>query len=88
MTYQTFDPDSPLVLFDDYDKAKAYLHWLWENAYNTEMAEGSMLIEQKCWHEDELAKITWSDGDYMEFILTGVSEPNEEFNDTDWRNYV
>ena len=32
----TFDSDTPTVVFDDYEKAKAYLHWLWEDYYNTE----------------------------------------------------
>lgn len=83
----TFDSDTPTVLFKDYDKAKAYLHWLWETYYNTEISEGSDLNEEMCFHEDEYAKVTWADDDSTDFILTYVSEPDEEFKNVDWERY-
>ena len=84
----TFDADTPTVLFEDYDKAKAYLHWLWENYYNTEIAEGSDLNENQCFHEDDYAKVAWADGDATEFILTYTSEPEKEFEKVDYRKYL
>ena len=84
----TFDSDTPTVLFDDYDKAKAYLHWLWEDYYNTELAEGSALNEEMCFHEDEYAKVTWADEDSTDFILTHISEPDKNFENIDWKKYL
>jgi hypothetical protein len=75
----TFDADTPTVLFEDYDKAKAYLHWLWKEYYNTEIAEGSLLDKEGCFHDDEYAKVTWTDNEATEFILTYTSEPDPEF---------
>lgn len=84
----TFDSDTPTVLFEDYDKAKAYLHWLWETYYNTEISEGSDLNEEMCFHEDEYAKVTWADDDSTDFILTYVSKPDEGFKNVDWKRYI
>lgn len=75
----SFDSDTPAVLFDDYNEAKAYLHWLWEDYYNIEIALGSHLIETQCFHEEEYAKVTWSDNNTTEFILTFASSPDERF---------
>lgn len=88
ITIYSFDSDTPTVIFENYDKAKAYLHWLWENYYNTEIAEGSDLNEEQCFHENEYAKVMWNDNDTTEFILTYISEPDEEFNNIDWKKWI
>lgn len=85
---QSFAFDTPTVLFEDYDKAKAYLHWLWEDYYNTEIAEGSYLNEDMCFHSDEYAKVMWADDDTVDFILTHISEPDTRFNGVDWKRYI
>lgn len=86
----SFDTDAPMVLFNDseYDKAKAYLHWLWEDYYNTEIAEDSKLFEFGCYHEDEYAKVTWEDGECTEFVLTYSSDPDERFANVNWKRYL
>ena len=73
----SFEEDTPLYLFTDYEKAKRYLENLWEDYYNEEIANGSDLDEALCYHEDEYAKVTWSDGCRTEFILTYSSKPEE-----------
>lgn len=67
------------TIFDDYEKAKAYLNWKWEDNYNEEIAAGSDFVPEECYHEDEYAKISMTDGCFTEFILTKVSEPHKNF---------
>lgn len=72
----SFDLETPVYLFDDYEKAKEYLHDLWQKDYNTELAESIRGIDEfATYHEEDYAKITWNDGDDMEYILTDISEP-------------
>ena len=83
-----FDPETQCVVFEDYDKARAYLHWILEDYYNEEIAEGSILNEHECYHEDEYAQVVWGDGCKTEFRLTYVTEPSQRFRDVDWKRYV
>ena len=84
----SFYQDTPTVLFDDYNKAKAYLHWLWEDYYNAEIEYGSDLDTINCFHEDSYAKVTWADGTTTEFILTYISEPDKRFATVDYKRYL
>ena len=75
VTYN-FDGTTPVYLFDDYNKATEYLHDLWQEGYNTELAESFVGIdEENTYHEEGYAKITWADGGYCEYIVTCVREP-------------
>ena len=79
---QSFDSDVPMCLFTTKKEAKAYLNYTWENAYDTEKTESIVgLDESECFHKEEYAKITWNDGDTMEFILTFDSSPDAEFEE-------
>jgi transcription initiation factor IIF auxiliary subunit len=74
----SFDIDVPVYLFDDCEKAIKYLHDLWEDDYNTELAESIIGVhESQTYHEEWYAKITWRNGDTMEYYLTDVIEPIE-----------
>ena len=85
----SFDADAPLWgPFEEYRKACAFLHWLWEEYYNEEIAEGSLLNENQCFHEEGYAKVGWLDGDQTEFILTYGSNPPKEFENIDWEKYA
>ena len=87
--YHNFDADTRVTMFDNYDKAKAYLHWIWEKYYNEEIEAESHLNEADCWHQDELAKVTWDDGCYTYFeLVSPYEEPEEEFNQIDWKRYL
>ena len=86
-----FDADTRVTLFDekDYDKAKAYLHWLWESYYNEEIKCGSYLNEYGCHHEDEYAQVEWEDGDRTFFeLVIAYDEPEDEFEKIDWEIYL
>lgn len=85
---QSFDNDTPVYVFDDHDKARAYMKWSWEECYNTEIAEGSLLDESKCFCEDEYAKITWLDGSYIEFIVSYITQHDKNFDSINWRKYL
>ena len=87
VTNHSFDADTPVVLFndDEYDKAKAYLLWLWKSYYTEELVEGSALETSQCSHDDEYARVTWEDGNRTEFVLTSISEPEAGFKDIDWK---
>ena len=86
---QSFDAETPCYAFDDYEKAKAYMYWLWEDYYNTEIAQSEAPLDKTlCYHTDDYAKVTWVDGDKTEFIVTFTSEPDKEFFKGDWRRYL
>lgn len=86
-----FDPETEATEFTDYRKATAYLHWLWEEYYNDELAEDEHrdegLDENECFHEETYAKVQWIDGDYTEFTLITITQPREDFPE-DWEKYV
>lgn len=84
----SFDSETETVEFDDYNKARAYLHWLWEDYYNEEIANKSDLCEDGCWHEDEIAQIEWNDGEKTEFILSEIGNPRREFMSVGWKRYL
>lgn len=82
-----FDIETEAAKFTDYRKATAYLHWLWEDYYNEEIACESDLDEDNCYHESDYAKVQWDDGDYTEFNLIEVLPEREDFPE-DWEKYV
>lgn len=76
VVYHSFDPQCPVYLFDTYDKAKEYLHDLWQYAYNEELANPFVeLIEEETFHEEDFAQIKFADDSVMQYILTATSEP-------------
>ena len=88
VTTHSFTEKTECVLFEDYERAKAYLHWLWEDYYNEEIANASVLIEEECYHEDEYAIVTWADGCKTEFALAEVYEAKEDFQNINWKRYL
>lgn len=89
-----FDPETEATEFTDYRKATAYLHWLWEDYYNEEMADNdpedddiSHLDEDECYHEETYAKVQWDNGDWTEFNLITIYPPREEFP-VNWERYA
>ena len=84
----TFDPETEAVKFDDLLKAKAYLHWLWEDTYNTEIAHDPFGVdESECYHDETYARIQFSDGDAIEFFLVEVEKERPDFP-SDWERYA
>lgn len=76
IVYYSFESDCSAYLLDDYNKAKEYLHDLWQDNYNEELAANITPIDEiETYHEDDYAQITWIDGDFMQYVLTSVSEP-------------
>lgn len=87
----SFDEETPAYPFNDYDKARAYLHKLWEDFYNTEIEENEENLNKKeCYHEDEYAKIKWNNDndDQTEFILTRNYPYDKAFFEGDWQRYL
>lgn len=83
-----FDAQTCIYEFEKYDKAKAFLHWDWENYYNTELSEGSYLNRGACYHEDEYARVEWEDGCQTEWnLVEGLDKPSPEFEEV-WKTYV
>lgn len=84
----SFNSETEAAKFDDYRKAKAYLHWLWEDTYNTEIAnDPSWVDESECYHDETYARIQFSDGDAIEFFLVEVEKERSDFP-SDWERYV
>lgn len=55
------------------------LERIWTDQYNGLLAEqllddSDSLDENNCWHEEEMAIITWADGDTKEFYIIEVEE--------------
>lgn len=82
-----FDPEVEATKFTDYDKAVAYLHWMWETYLNEEYANGSDVDEMFTVHDAEYGKVQWKDGDYTEFVLIEVTPVREDFP-ADWERYL
>lgn len=82
-----FDPEVEAAKFTDYDKAVAYLHWMWETYLNEEYANESDVDEEFTVHDTEYAKVQWEGGDYTEFVLIEVGAPREDFP-VDWERYI
>ena len=86
-----FDIEASAVKFDDYRKATAYLHWLWECCYNDALADDefgfSLVDERHCYHEENYAKVQLVNGDYTEFQIILISKPDDDFP-SDWESYV
>lgn len=76
-----FDPETEATVFESRGKAVAYLQWLWEDYYNEEIANESDLVESECYHEEDYAKIEWSDGCQTWFHLIETIPPSCRFED-------
>ena len=70
MVVQTMDSDVQVYPFTDYEKAKKYLHKIWDNAVIQEISLEQQLDLENTYAEDEYAKLTWADGDHIEYILS------------------
>lgn len=88
VSYTNYGAPERCSIFNDPRKACAYLHWFWEDFLNDEIASGSHLIEDLCWHEDTSAAITWEDLSEMHIAVIPVENPFEEFNNVDWERYA
>ena len=75
--YHSFEADTPVYLFNTEIEAKGYMLKLWQNYYNTELAENSDINESETFHDDYFAQVKWNDGCYTQFICTYASEPLE-----------
>lgn len=59
------------------------LRRIWENDYNGIIADNlnedinDPVDEENCWFEDDMALITWEDGDTKEFYVVEVEDYNE-----------
>lgn len=76
----SWETDMMVYQLSNYEKACAFLRWKWQEYYNDEIAEHSQLYEVECWCEENEAKITWGDGKYTSFIITGFITPDRGFN--------
>lgn len=83
-----FDAEIYIWEFENSEKAKAFLHWSWEDYYNTEIALESYLVESQCFHEESYAKVEWADGCYTEWnMIEGTDTIPEEF-EKEWEKYI
>ena len=74
----SFDPETVVYLFDDYQKACEYLQKMWEYCYNTELEEDKDNIDEEgTYHEEDYAQIKWADNESptRSWQVVGVSEP-------------
>lgn len=87
--YHNFDAEIDATSFDNYDKAKAYLHWKWEKYYNEEIKADSNLNEAGCYYEDIFAKVEWEDGCVTYFELDTLrEEAGDDDFEKNWERYV
>ena len=84
----TFDPETKVTIFGSRPQAEAYLHWAWEDYYNTEIAENpDGISEDETYHEDDYAVITYTDGTMTEFRVLEGEEISEDYN-KNWKRYI
>lgn len=86
----SFDPETKAYDFDDYKKAKAFLHWWWEDDLNTELAENTNDVDEEFTiHEEDFARIEYIGGEYIQFVLVKLENSlPEEFENSDWSRYL
>ena len=78
VTTCSFITDAVACEFDDYEKAKEYLHDIWQDHYNMALAENIVGVDEKTtYHQDDYAVIRWDDDDCIEFHLTYIREPKK-----------
>ena len=63
---------------DENENPEDALRRVWEDFYNDVLADNlngeidDPLDEENCWFEDDMALITWADGDTKEFYITEI----------------
>ena len=71
-------PETKAVEFADYTEASAYLHWLWEQDLNDELANGGVDMDNT-YHEEDHAQIVGSLFWKTTYVITEVSTKEKEF---------
>ena len=62
------------------DKPEEVLRKIWEDGYNGAIADNinsdfnDPIDEKNCWFEEDMAVITWEDGDAIEYYVVDVQE--------------
>ena len=84
-----FDETRECTGFATLEEAQAYLHWYWEDYVNDEYANGSELAHGDTYHENNYAKVTWTDGCVTEFRVIQMTKKREEFAELkEWGKYI
>lgn len=65
--------DTEVCLFDTEDLAKKAMLGLWEKSYNAAL-EDDDFSQEKSYHEEYFAQVTWNDGLYRYFEVQKVSD--------------
>lgn len=90
MTYRNYHSMNRRELFpeifriDKNEKPEDALRKMWEHDYNGAIADNlnndlnDSVDEENCWFEEDMAMITWEDGDTKEFYLIEVKDYEEE----------
>ena len=76
-----FDPETKVVEFTDYEKAKAYLH------LNTELVESSGVDMEKTYHEEDFAQIVGDSFWKITYVIAEESGAELEFENV-WKQYI
>ena len=69
-----------VFLVKENENTEDTLRRIWEDNYNGAIADNlnfdcnDPLDEENCWFEEDMAQITWADGDVMEFYIVDVEE--------------
>lgn len=71
--------ESPeVVMFTTKELAIDYLQKWWQDEYNTALAKSeALLYKGDTYHENDYARISWSDGAKIEFYVVKDSRPKE-----------
>lgn len=90
MTYKNYYGLDRMQIFPEVFKIKEdekpedVLRKIWEDDYNGAIADNlnsdgnDPVDEDNCWFKDEMAMITWEDGDTKEFYLIDVKDYEED----------
>lgn len=74
-----FDPETEATAFETREEAEKYLQWVWEDYVRREIAEESDLVMKECYHEEDFAKVQWTDGCQTWFHLFETTPPRADF---------
>lgn len=74
----SLNEDLPVYPFTSHDKAVNFMRNTWQHDLDTELAMNETVDMENTYCTDECAKLTWADGNSINYILTYPSDVDME----------
>lgn len=77
---------------EENDKPEDALRKIWQDCYDSAVAENieidnaDPVNNESCWCKEDMAVVTWEDGDTAEFYVVDLEEPYQTFSERKEKN--